>query len=54
MKIYTQFDSQFPLLPADSELTDWQICVKNAVKEVDGRAMRYKRGPWGGSTEDIY
>lgn len=54
MKIYTQFDPQFPLLPADSELTDWQICVKNAVKEVDGRAMRYKRGPWGGSTEDIY
>lgn len=49
-----KMDEKYPLLPHDEEISDWQWCIKKAIIDIHAKAMPYKRGTWGGSTEDIY
>lgn len=47
--------SNHPLLPEDSELTPWQLCVKNAIIEVHSRWAPYAwTSGHGGVTQDLY
>tara|TARA_R100000152_G_C6691320_1_gene122860 strand:+ start:95 stop:793 length:699 start_codon:yes stop_codon:yes gene_type:complete len=44
----------YPLLPPDEELDSWQLCMKDAIIQIQGNAKPYQRGSHSGCTEHIY
>ena len=47
-------DPDYPLIPHDDELNFWQLCLKDAIKQIQANAKPYQRGPHGGCTEHVY
>ena len=49
-----KMDENYPLIPADDELNSWQLCMKDAIIQIQANAKPYERGGHGGCTEHVY
>jgi len=49
-----KMDDKYPLIPADEELSEWQLAMKKAIIETQASAKPYERGSHSGVTEHLY